>query len=51
MGGFRPPPGLFRVKDYDSTLSTQMYQVPVAPDADGVMQPIAGGANDYKTIQ
>ena len=39
------------VKDYDSTLSTQKYQVPVAPDADGVMQPIAGGGNDYKTIQ
>ena len=39
------------VKDYDSTLSTQKYQVPVAPDADGIMQPIAGGGNDYKTIQ
>ena len=39
------------VKDYDSTLSTQKYQVPVAPDADGVMQPIAGGGNDYKTIR
>ena len=39
------------VKDYDSTLSTQKYQVPVAPDADGVMQPIAGGGNNYKTIQ
>ena len=32
-------------------LSTQKYQVPVAPDADGVMQPIAGGGNNYKTIQ
>ena len=31
------------VKDYNSTLSTQKYQVPVAPDDDGVMQPIAGG--------
>ena len=39
------------VKDYDSTLSTQKYQVPVAPDADGVMQPIARGGNNYKTIQ
>ena len=39
------------VKDYDSTLSTQKYQVPVAPDADSVMQPIAGGGNNYKTIQ
>ena len=36
------------VKDFDSTLSTQKHQVPVAPDADGVMQPIA--AVDYKTI-
>ena len=36
------------VKAFDSTLSTQKHQVPVAPDADGVMQPIAGV--DYKTI-
>ena len=39
------------VKDYDSTLASQKYQVPVAPDADGVMQPTAGGGNDYQTIQ
>ena len=36
------------VKDFDSTLSTQKHQVPVAPNADGVMQPIAGV--DYKII-
>ena len=39
------------VKDYDSTLASQKYQVLVAPDADGVMQPTAGGGNDYRTIQ
>ena len=39
------------VKDYDGTLSTQKYQVPVAPDDDGVMQPITGGGNNYQTIQ
>ena len=39
------------VKDYDSMLATQKYQVPVAPDDDGIMQPIAGGGNNYQTIQ
>ena len=39
------------VKDYDSTLPTQKYQVPVAPDANGIMQPIAGAQNNYQTIQ
>ena len=39
------------VKDYDSTLTSQKYQVPIAPDADGVMEPTAGGGNDYRTIQ
>ena len=43
MGGY--------FKDYDSTLATQKYQVPIAPDANGVMQPIAGDANDYRKIQ
>ena len=36
------------VKNFDSTLTTQKHQVPVQPDADGVMQPIAGV--DYRTI-